>query len=193
MPTLATIMSNLFFTADHHFNHSNIIRYCKRPFQSVEEMNEVLIARWNERVQPEDEVYHLGDIGFGSPAQLRPILDQLHGKIYLIKGNHDKLIHQNINRFQWIKSFYELTVPDTSFKLGHHLIVLCHYALKVWNASHWGTYHLYGHSHGALPDDPKSRSFDVGVDCHNFYPLSYEEVKDIMKQKEWTRPQHLRT
>ena len=84
-------------------------------------------------------------------------------------------------------------MPDTSFKRGQHLVVLCHYALKVWNASHWGTYHLYGHSHGMLPDDPKSRSFDVGVDCHNFYPLAYEEMKGIMKQKEWVRPQHLRS
>jgi calcineurin-like phosphoesterase family protein len=68
------------------------------------------------------------------------------------------------------------------------MIVLFHYALREWNASHWGSYHLYGHSHGTLPDIDTSLSFDIGVDCHNFYPLSYEEVKAIMKKKNWQPP-----
>ncbi len=60
--------------------------------------------------------------------------------------------------------------------------------MREWNASHWGTYHLYGHAHGTLQDDPNSLSFDIGVDCHNFYPLSYDEVKAIMKTKSWKPP-----
>jgi calcineurin-like phosphoesterase family protein len=60
--------------------------------------------------------------------------------------------------------------------------------IQLWNAKHHGTYHLYGHSHGSLADDIHSRSFDVGVDCHDFYPLSYAEVKEIMKKKEWVSP-----
>ncbi len=60
--------------------------------------------------------------------------------------------------------------------------------MKVWRSSFRGTWHLYGHSHGHLPDDIHSLSFDVGVDCHDFYPLSYEEVKNRMKQKQWTSP-----
>jgi len=68
------------------------------------------------------------------------------------------------------------------------MIVLFHYSLREWNASHWGTYHLYGHSHGTLEDLSNSLSFDIGVDCHNFYPLSYKEVKSIMRKKDWKPP-----
>jgi len=60
--------------------------------------------------------------------------------------------------------------------------------MRTWNASHHGVWHLYGHSHGTLSDDEKALSIDVGVDCHNFYPISYEEVKELMKAKKWTPP-----
>lgn len=181
-------MKNLYFTSDHHFGHKNIIKFSNRPFNSVEEMNELMIQRWNEKVGPNDEVYHLGDVGLMSQSQLQSILDRLNGKIYLIKGNHEKAALACHRRFEWIKDYYELVVKDSSTKRGEQLIVLCHYALREWNASHWGTYHLYGHSHGSLEDWPHSRSFDVGVDCHEFYPFSYTEVKAIMAQKTWKPP-----
>ncbi|MFK5004710.1 hypothetical protein ACI4AP_29375, partial [Klebsiella pneumoniae] len=62
-------------------------------------------------------------------------------------------------------------------------IVLCHYAMEVWNKSHHQAWHLYGHSHGSLPDNPNAKKFDVGVDCHNYTPLSYQDVKNIMARK----------
>ncbi len=66
--------------------------------------------------------------------------------------------------------------------------MLFHYAMRVWNASHHGSWHLYGHSHGTLPDDITSLSFDIGVDSQHYKPLSYDEVKAIMSQKEWVKP-----
>lgn len=60
--------------------------------------------------------------------------------------------------------------------------------LRVWRGSHRGNWHLYGHSHGTLPDLEDKLSFDVGVDAHDFHPLSYEEVKAIMAKKTWTAP-----
>lgn len=81
-----------------------------------------------------------------------------------------------------------MTIEDNDAFKGQRFIVLLHYAMKVWNASHYGTWHLYGHTHGELPDDETSLSFDVGVDCHNFYPISYDEVKEIMSTKKWTQP-----
>ena len=181
-------MSKIYFTSDHHFGHKNIIKFSQRPFKNVEEMDEVLIQRWNEKVGKEDEVYHLGDVGLCSSGKLRRILERLNGKIYLIKGNHERSAEDCHSRFEWIKDYYELVVEDEEHDRGKQMIVLFHYALREWNASHWGTYHLYGHSHGSLSDDPNSRSFDIGVDCHDFYPLSYEEVKVIMKSKNWTPP-----
>lgn len=181
-------MSQVFFTSDHHFGHKNVIKYSNRPFASAEEMDETMIQRWNERVGEQDEVYHLGDVGFSAPGKLRRILDRLNGKIYLLKGNHDKSATACADRFEWVKDYHELVVEDPSFERGQQMIVLFHYALREWNASHWGTYHLYGHSHGTLADDPQALAFDIGVDCHDFYPLSYTEVKAIMASKEWKPP-----
>jgi calcineurin-like phosphoesterase family protein len=81
--------SGVFFTSDTHFNHTNIIRYCQRPFNDVAEMNETLIGNWNQTVGNEDIVFHLGDFCIGSAAEWSQILDRLNGKIYLILGKHD--------------------------------------------------------------------------------------------------------
>lgn len=179
----------MFFTSDHHFGHKNIIQYCNRPFQSVDEMNEELVRRWNEKIGPEDKVYHLGDMAFASSEkETREILDRLHGKIYLIKGNHEKLAKACSDRFEWVKDYYELTVRDDSFAKGKQLVILFHYAIREWKGKYRGTYQLYGHSHGTLPDISDALAFDVGVDCHDFYPLSWEEVKTKMQQKTWKPP-----
>lgn len=181
-------MSTLFFTADHHFGHRNIIKFCQRPFETAMEMDDEMVRRWNEKVGPEDEVYHLGDVGLINPDILKKILNRLNGKIYLVKGNHEHSALRCAERFEWIKDYHELWVDDPESKTGKQLVVLFHYALKVWRWSYRGTFHLYGHSHGSLPDDSKARAFDIGVDCHDFYPLSYAEVKAIMLNKEWERP-----
>jgi calcineurin-like phosphoesterase family protein len=160
-------MSNIFFIADTHWNHSNIIQYCNRPFSNVEEMNKTMIDKWNAKVKTDDIVYHLGDFGFGD---IRSIIKQLNGKIILIVGSHDKnAVTQCKDMFKGIYfGFYELRVEDLS-------ITLCHYSLRRWPKSHYGTYHLFGHSHNHLP--PFGKSFDIGVDCWNFEPLSLDEVK----------------
>ena len=181
-------MKNIWFTSDHHFDHKNIIKFSNRPFNSVEEMDEELIKRWNEKVQPKDDVYHLGDIGLCPSGRLKEILDRLNGNIFLIRGNHDGAAESCKSRFEWIKDYYKLKVPDEAAQGKEQSLILLHYAMRVWDKSHWGAYHLYGHSHGELPDDINSLSFDVGVDCHNFYPISYQEVKQIMSKKTWNPP-----
>lgn len=167
---------NIFFTSDTHFGHANIIRYCNRPFKDVTEMNETIISNWNNKVKANDIVYHLGDFCFGSSHDAVNIINRLNGSIHLIKGNHEKAALNIKNRFASIRDV------DT-FKIDKYEIFMSHYAHRVWNKSHRGTWHLYGHSHGTLPDDPRSLSFDIGVDCHNFQVLSFEEVKQIMLHK----------
>lgn len=181
-------MSNIFFTSDHHFGHENIIKFCNRPFSNTQEMDQVMIKRWNEKIKKRDTVYHLGDFGLTYKENLKTILDQLNGKIHLIVGNHESAAIQNKQRFEWIKEYYELKIKDPDCSNGVRRIILFHYAMRTWRGAGRGNWHLYGHSHGNLPDLEDQLCFDVGVDCHDFYPLSYQEVKEIMKQKTWTPP-----
>ena len=174
-------MSDKFFTSDTHFGHTNIIRYCNRPFTNREEMGETLIANWNEVVRPNDEVFHLGDFAFGSGVDgmyARNILDRLNGRIYLIHGNHEEAASHPAARpsFQWIRDYYEL-------KVGGQRIVLFHYPMRSWNWVMKGSWHLFGHVHGNL--QPFGKSIDIGVDVMNFRPVSFDELRIIMdKQKQ---------
>ena len=76
-----------FFTSDTHFNHGHIIKYCNRPFISMEEMNETIVQNWNKTVKQKDIIYHLGDVCWGLPDIF---LKKLNGYKILIQGNHDK-------------------------------------------------------------------------------------------------------
>lgn len=178
-------MANIFFTSDHHFGHENIIKFCNRPFKDAREMNEELIKRWNEKIKPNDHVYHLGDFGLTYKENLAQIIDQLNGKIYLIVGNHESAALQNRKKFEWVKEYFELKVKDPDGQGGYQRIMLFHYAMRTWRGEGRGNWHLYGHSHGNLPDLEDKYSFDIGVDNHDFYPLSYDEVKAIMQTKKW--------
>jgi len=82
-----------------------------------------------------------------------------------LRGNHDKWMNRTYHEI-WVKSIEGQTV------------VACHYAMRVWPQSHHGSYMLYGHSHGKLP--PLGLQWDVGVDNNNYYPISFNELKEIM-------------
>ena len=81
-----------------------------------------------------------------------------------------------------------MRVRDLEGYNNKRTLVLFHYPMKVWNAQHYGTFHLFGHVHGTLEDDVTVLSLDVGVDCHGYAPISYNEVKNLMKEKDWTPP-----
>jgi len=161
----------IWFTGDEHYGHKNIIEYAKRPFSSIEEMNSILIDRHNEVVARGDIVYHLGDFTFiGDPSKY---LDSLNGQHFLIKGNHDhRRLRKDPAPFGWVKDVHMA-------KLHEHRFFLSHYSHRVWPRSHYGVYHLYGHSHSTLPD--LNRSTDAGVDAHRFYPISAEQVVEKLK------------
>lgn len=158
----------IFFTADTHFGHEKIIHFCNRPYVSVEEMNEDLIMNWNDRISKGDIVYHLGDFGFGD---IKEIVKRLNGQIFLIYGSHDD------EALKLKKMFAQVTQLKT-IKYKEQYIVLCHYAMRRWDKSHFGSWHLFGHNHGRLSNYGKS--FDVGVDAHNYRPISFDEVKMYM-------------
>lgn len=159
----------IYFTADLHFGHSNILKYCQRPFSCVDHMNETLINNWNSVVKPADQVYVLGDFAMGDP---RPYLKRLYGDIYLIPGDHDR-----INK--WPKDL--ILSKIYTIEWDQRLVVLCHYPMLAWPRSHYGSWHLHGHNHsGNLPYYP-GKIMNVGVDLNNFYPVSWPEVVQYMK------------
>ena len=181
-------MKNIFFSADPHYFHANVINLCNRPFANITEMHEALISKWNAKVKPDDDVYLLGDVSFKcpNPPMLVSTLNKLNGNIFLIKGNHEKDVMKNAEvraRFTWIKDYYELDVPDKDVKGGFQKICLFHFSQRSWNGSFRGGWHLFGHSHGNLDSEPWGLSFDVGVDSHNYEPISYDEVKALMKTR----------
>jgi len=172
----------IFFISDTHFGHQNVIRYTGRPFSSTEEMDETLIANWNNTISPTDQVYHLGDFSLAKKDYAKRILDRLNGQIFLVRGNHDHSDIRKLDRFAWVKDYYELKVPDEEMDLEQH-IVMCHYPIESWNKRHHGSWHLHGHCHGSLPSPDWQARLDVGVDVHKFKPISYEEVKALMTFK----------
>lgn len=152
-------------------------------------MDRVMIERWNERVGPDDLVYHLGDFALTKDhAKVGQIIDSLNGKIHLIAGNHERAAMAHEQKFEWVKDYFELRVNDADADRGIQKITLFHYAMRVWRHDFRRAWQLYGHTHGTLPDKPHKLAIDVGMDCHNFYPLSYEEVKAIMQTKQWVAP-----
>lgn len=198
-------MNDYLFTGDTHFGHANIIRYCDRPWldratdlkpdgkwvseeiaaKRAAEMDEALIANWNRVVHPTDKVFHLGDFCFGRRREdFERYFTRLNGKIVFLKGNHDTLAWDNRHYFSDFHDSYAEIV------LKGQRMTLCHYAMRVWNKSHFGAWHLYGHSHGSLPDDPNARSLDVGVDCHNFAPITFSQVAELMAKKNFKPIDH---
>lgn len=183
-----------FFTADLHMGHDRIIKYANRPFQNVQDMDEAIIRNWNAAITPYDTTYIVGDFSFHKDQDKTiSILNRLNGAKHLVLGNHDKGLNSNVlSRFASVHDYYELHMPPDDMYLRGQMIVMFHYALKVWNRSHRGSYHLYGHSHHTLPDDSNSLSIDVGIDgnSYNYTPISYTQIKKIMAKKTWKPIDH---
>lgn len=155
----------IFFTSDQHFNHNKIISYCKRPFQTIEEMNQVLIERWNSKVSDNDEVYILGDFAFKDHKQF---FETLKGKKHLIAGSHD-VFGKEIGEtcLESISKYKEIRFEKRVF-------VLSHCPLRCWEHAQNGSIHLFGHEHGRI--QTYNLSMDVGVDTNNFFPYSLPEI-----------------
>lgn len=168
-----------FFTADLHLWHRRIMELAGRPYASVEEHNAAIQDNINQDVGPRDTLVILGDVAFGPWKRLAKWFDDLRCKnVCIVLGNHDdtveRLNRQEPGRFKRFGDVIQFKIPMPGQE--DHLRVFCsHYAHRVWNKSHRGSLHLYGHSHGTLPDGG-TRSMDVGVDTHKYRPWSLDEI-----------------
>lgn len=165
---------NVFFTSDTHFFHQNIIRYCNRPFSSVEEMNEKLIEKWNNVVGKNDVVWHLGDFCFGRKENISEILPKLNGKINLVMGNHD---NHKID-FYYDVGFHR--VYDRQIIINGFYI-LSHAPLQFLNES-CPFYNIYGHVHDSTCYNTWAKNgCCVCVERHNYAPISWQDIQDKIK------------
>lgn len=172
----------IYFTADLHLGHSNIIRHCGRPFASVAEMDATILAAINAVVQPDDTLWVLGDFAFRG-RDARHYRDQIACRdVRLLLGNHDKRGRCEVAGFSSVGDVAEISV-------GKQRIWMSHYPHRSWPASHRGSWHLYGHVHGRLRDEDRQRqtdSLDVGVDADGpdgpppWHPWSMDDVARVL-------------
>jgi len=184
-----------YFTSDMHLGHKNILHLCNRPFANITEHDQTIIKWHNAVVSDSDEIYDLGDVGYRcSPFYVAECLKKMNGKRIVLLGNHDKpfrqackkgLLKDLINKGKLEIIGGETSINDHSLYMSKMIeiegqrVFIGHIASRTWPNAFRGAWHLYGHSHGNL-SEPFYRSFDIGVDKHNFCPWSWIEIKDAM-------------
>ena len=175
----------IFVTSDSHFAHIKPFLFEPRGFSSIQEMNEEVVTRWNLVVDPEDTVYHLGDIALSDTEAAIPYIKRLNGKILWIRGNHD-----SDNRVTAILAScpnVECIGWATVIKEGKWRFYLSHYPTCVGNYDdeirHNKLYCLCGHTH--TKDrflDMDKKCYHVELDAHNCYPVLLTDIIDDIKQ-----------
>ena len=169
----------IYFTSDTHFNHTNILKYESetRPFETIEEMNEVLISNWNSVVKEDDIVYVLGDFFMGTLDSIEPIYNRLNGKVILIRGNHDTK-----NR---LKIYEELGIEIKDIEYLNYkgrFFILCHFPIaseefiKMVIRDNSEVVNLYGHIHSNAPKGYVNGTYHIGCDTNNLTPISIQQV-----------------
>ena len=186
-------VGKIWLTSDTHFFHENILKYCNRPFETVEAMNDALVANWNSVVKPDDHVYHLGDFCFGNVEKWNWCLEpgRLNGHIHLILGNHDpdRVFREGtlIERFDSIDYQKTLIIEGWTVILNHFPF------LSFSNNLDHKAMQLFGHIHSG-PDgignvmaggkELQWNQYDVGVDNNNYTPVSWAQIKEKLKLAE---------
>lgn len=195
----------IYFTSDNHFYHTNVIKYCGRPYVTVEEMNEKLVLNWNTIVLPDDTVYVLGDFSMAFRS-VELFSNRLNGKKFLVPGNHDfchsyhKKSRNPENRAKWIKKYEEngwTVLPEqTTLEIPSvGLVNVCHmpyqYEASVeekgdtdkyerFRLKNDGKWLLCGHVHEKWKT--KNKQINVGVDVWGYKPVSIDQIAALIKE-----------
>ena len=175
-------MPAVFVTSDIHLSHLNILKYnvaTRGMFNSVDEMNEAIVQRWNETVGPEDHTFILGDVSMGDVSRAPGSIQRLNGTKTLILGNHDRSLMKIEGIRDLFHGVYDYLVYSHS-KQDH--FVMFHYPIASWDGKNHGSgsFHLHGHLHGA-PSGIKGRAMDVGMDCNDLRPFSLDAVAEKLR------------
>lgn len=194
----------VFLTSDNHFDHSNVIRYCNRPYTSVSEMNEDMVVKWNSVVNPEDTVYHLGDFSLNVRA-VEQYTPRLNGTKYLILGNHDAPHPANPkgrkveSREKYLRIYTEAgwklvtDIANIRGRLAYHLPYLeleedmRHAKFRLPDE---GQVLLCGHVHEKWKTKRTAKGtlmVNVGVDVWDMTPVDLTVVEELIRGEEETR------
>jgi calcineurin-like phosphoesterase family protein len=174
------------YTADTHFGHENVIPFCGRPFRHAGHMYSVLIENMSTLIQPENDLWIIGDFAFGpkakDPEYLNPLFGQLPGAPkHLIIGNHDLAPTLAL---PWDSISHLTEVPDGKEGLRH---TLCHYPMITWNGARRGSLQLFGHVHNNW--EGSRNAVNVGVDQWDFMPVAFPQIaqraKTLPVNKHW--------
>lgn len=170
----------IYFGSDWHINHSAILSFCNRPFQTLKDMEEMLFIELDNKVKDGDDVYVLGDVVFSDPYSFLDRLLHRPGNYYLIKGNHDH--KKTVKHVVWreVMDYYELKHPETD-----HKIVLSHFPIESWNKRRYGSLHFHGHTHNNASHEirPIENRWDVGYDSTGRFINTLDEVVTSYKLK----------
>lgn len=167
----------IYFISDTHFEHENVIKYCKRPFSDIRKMNETLISNWNSVVSDDDIIYHLGDFCLSDKNGIKKIASKLNGHKILVRGNHDR----------GSVSFYESVgfevLTHAPIKLEEEKLLLSHVPVPDTRIPE-GYINVHGHIHNKLLNDDyptnlydKDKHFNVSCDVLDFKPISLTRIK----------------
>ena len=176
----------VFFTSDQHFRHSNIIKFCHRPFNAVDEQDKALIDNWNSVVTKDSNVFMLGDFIFTAHIPtVQHYLRRLKGRIWWVMGNHDYQSKLNRKEIADVVDGRQFDVIRTN--INGTQFTMCHFPMMFWDRN---SIMLYGHMHGGekstasekVPPHPKM--YDVGVDNNNYFPISYYDLMEKLTPKD---------
>lgn len=196
----------IYFTSDNHFGHANILRWSKRSFKDVQDMEEKMVSRWNSTVQPDDTVIVVGDFAFTGSKERERILNRLNGFKVLVQGNHDKG-HKCPRGF-------DLMVGEMTVRIGGRMVSVKHYPLKYSGMERFvadvratkfvkkvlpfwfrhaprylhrmpkdvGQWHIHGHTHSSKKFN--GRQIHVGCDAWNCTPVSIKQLESYIMRYE---------
>lgn len=185
VPNQPSHKKRLFITCDEHYRHAKVIIYNDRPFDSPEAMEETMTTNHNATVRECDVTIHIGDYCFGHRKDFIELVSKLNGQHLFMDGSHDRALAEYFLSDDLCLGEKAKLLPKMfEFDYAGKAITLNHYAMTRWCKSHYGSFHFFGHSHGH--HTPDNRSMDVGVDCHNFFPL---EIGAAIKTLELKKPE----
>ena len=169
-----------YFTSDLHLFHDNILIYCKRPFDTVQEMWSTIKRNWNKTVKPEDEVWVLGDLTLKADAFKTPLTKMVHDlngtKHFVVAPTHDLFRPREYEEIGFTTIHYPAFKLDNGWMLAHDPATAV--ALPE------GAVLIHGHVHGlwtTRKTDTGISLVNVGVDVHNFYPVSETRIQELLE------------